>query len=500
MSQQIGSRQGRSLAGRAVVAVLLTIGFYGLAVVIAVALFAVPVLEWNLIHRVTGQLAAACVIGGGLILWSLVPRRQRFVAPGPELTPEQNPRLFERLAKIARTVREPMPKEVYLTAEVNAAVFQRGGVLGIGGHRAMIVGLPLFQTLNTSEFEGVLVHEFGHYYGGDVKLGPWIYRTRETIGRTIHNLRGRQLLQVPFLAYGTQFLRVTQAISRQQEFAADALAARTVGAGSLISGLKRIHRAALAFNGYWAEEYVPVLQSGYTAPLLAGFDQFMRQEKISGALDEAITSDMERPNPDPFDSHPTLADRIAALQALPAGPDHHDDEPAISLLGEPSSAERAVVDDILRRNQRTGRPLGWDEVGEAVFLPRARETATKFGTLVGSASVADLPAQVQRAVELGRQMEVKAGQTLANDGMRRQWGLFMLADLVTASLAANGWTVQAPVGAPVGLHRDGKAIEPTTTISRMASGEVTADAWRDTATSLGIADLPLDETGARPAP
>ena len=68
MSQPIGSRQRRSLAGRAAVAVLLTIGFYGLALLIAIALFAVPVLEWNLIHRVTGQLAAACVIGGGLIL------------------------------------------------------------------------------------------------------------------------------------------------------------------------------------------------------------------------------------------------------------------------------------------------------------------------------------------------------------------------------------------------------------------------------------------------
>lgn len=471
---------------------LLTIGFYGLAVVIAIALFAVPVLEWTLIHRVTGQLAAACVIGGGVILWSLVPRRNEFIAPGPQLTREQNPKLFDRLTKVARAVGEPMPKEVYLTAEVNAAVFQRGGFLGIGGRRVMMVGLPLLQALNVAEFEGVLVHEFGHYYGGDTRLGPWIYRTREAIGRTIQNLRGRAALQIPFRAYGRQFLKVTQAISRQQEFAADALAARTVGAGSMISGLKRVHRAGLAFDSYWTEEYVPVLRSGFSAPLLAGFDQFMRHERVSGALDDAISSDMERPNPNPYDSHPTLADRIAALKAFSEGSVHQDEEPAISLLGDPSLAEQSVLADILKRNQKTVRPIDWNDVGQAVHLPRARETCTKFGTLVGAASIAELPALVQRALELGRQMEAQAGRTLPNDGVRRQWGLFMLADLMTTSLAAKGWSVQAPVGAPVSLQSGGEVIEPTTIIGRMASGELTADAWREKARSLRIADFPLD--------
>ncbi len=34
----------------------------------------------------------------------------------------------------------------------------------------------------------MLAHEFGHYSGGDTKLGPWIYRTRETIVRTVAQL------------------------------------------------------------------------------------------------------------------------------------------------------------------------------------------------------------------------------------------------------------------------------------------------------------------------
>jgi heat shock protein HtpX len=86
----------------------------------------------------------------------------------------------------------------------------------------------MLTLLNVSELSGVIAHEFGHYHGGDTKLGPWIYRTRVAIGRTIVSLAqgGSTIVRAPFEWYGTFFLKVTHSISRVQEFAADALAAR----------------------------------------------------------------------------------------------------------------------------------------------------------------------------------------------------------------------------------------------------------------------------------
>lgn len=52
----------------------------------------------------------------------------------------------------------------------------------------MIVGIPLLHLLSERGFRGVIAHELGHYRGGDTRLGPWIYRTREAIGRTIAQL------------------------------------------------------------------------------------------------------------------------------------------------------------------------------------------------------------------------------------------------------------------------------------------------------------------------
>jgi Zn-dependent protease with chaperone function len=134
-------------------------------------------------------------------LWSIFPRIDKFIAPGPKLEPSEHPKFFELLEEVAAKTKQEMPAEVYLCPEVNAWVTQRGGFMGIGSRRVMGVGLPLLQAFTVSEFSAVLAHEFGHYYGGDTKMGPWIYKTRGMIGRTIYGL-GDSWIQKPFLLYG----------------------------------------------------------------------------------------------------------------------------------------------------------------------------------------------------------------------------------------------------------------------------------------------------------
>ena len=149
----------------------------------------------------------------------------RFAAPGPKISEADEPRLMALIDEEAKAAGETVPEDIYLTMEANAAVMQRSRT-----HRVMIVGIPLLHILTERELRGVIAHEFGHYSGGDTKLGPWIHRTRETIGRTIRQLSdddgdeswSKRLVRLPFIWYGKAFLRITAAISRRQEFAADA--------------------------------------------------------------------------------------------------------------------------------------------------------------------------------------------------------------------------------------------------------------------------------------
>jgi heat shock protein HtpX len=217
-----------SLGRRALLALLLTVAFYVLALVLAAGLVAIPVAEWVLLHRVTPLIALGAAITAAVIVWSILPRRLPPPPPGLRLDPAANGRLFAELRDVAELVREPMPVEVSLDLTVGAGVAQRGGVLGIGGRRVMVLGLPLLQVLRITELKAVIAHEFGHYLRGDTRLAPWVYRTNVTILSTRERVaRYSDLVHWPFSLYAGLFQRVTMSISRRQEVLADELAART---------------------------------------------------------------------------------------------------------------------------------------------------------------------------------------------------------------------------------------------------------------------------------
>ena len=153
-----------SLAGRALLAVGLMIGFYGLAIGLAGVLLFLPYAELVYAHRLHLNIAIFSLVGAGTILWSIVPRWDRFEAPGPLLEPTRHPKLFAEIEGVARATGQAMPAEVFLVGDVNAWVAQRGGVMGLSSQRVMGLGLPLLQVLSVSELRAVLAHEFGHAY------------------------------------------------------------------------------------------------------------------------------------------------------------------------------------------------------------------------------------------------------------------------------------------------------------------------------------------------
>ena len=260
-----------SLTTRAILAILLMVGFYVLSLAVVAGVLFIPYAEWTYLKVIHLKLALACVVTALLILVSIFPRRDHFSMPGPRIEPKQHPKLFAELSEIAKSTGQELPHEVYLTPEVNAWVAQRGGTMGFGSRRVMGLGVPLMALLTVSQFRAVLAHEFGHYSGGDTRLGPWIYKTRSAIGRTLAHLEGAEsVLLVLFKWYGRFFLRVTLAISRAQEYAADRLGARVGGAKALIEGLKQVHIGALAWGAYAQTEVVPVLSAGLLAAPVSG--------------------------------------------------------------------------------------------------------------------------------------------------------------------------------------------------------------------------------------
>jgi len=468
-----------SMRGRVTVAVLLTIGFYGLAMGIAGGLLSIAWLFWVNGHHVN-RVTAFCVIGAGVILWSIIPRPERFEPPGPALDAASNPRLFKELNDVASRVGERMPHEVYLVPDVNAGVRQRGGFMGGRGRRVMLLGLPLLQVLTVSEMRAVIAHEFGHYHGGDTKLAPWIYKTREAIIRTVRQLSGSSsVLHLPFVWYGQLFLRVTQAISRRQEFAADALAARTVGARSLVSGLRTIFGAALAYDGYWRNEVVPVLNAGFLPPLADGFTQFLREPRIADAVNKATQEEMRAPKIDPYDSHPSLPDRLKALEGLPPGPEPASEPPALSLLDDASGAEQPLAASLLKPGAPALRPVSWPDVGIEVQVPYWEARVRREARLLAGQTVANIPRLVPAS-------------NWDDDSKRTR--LVTVGAALAVALVASGWTLESLPGAAPVLHRGAESLEPFGVLEEMVDGKLTDEGWQERTGALGITNLSLSVT------
>src|SRR5690242_10305953 len=111
-----------SIVSRALLAVVLMIGFYLLALAISASLLYIPYAEIVYAHRVTPKLLILCIIAAFAILWSILPRFDKFPPPGPKLARDKHPKLFDEIETVARATRQAMPAEVYLVPDVNAWV------------------------------------------------------------------------------------------------------------------------------------------------------------------------------------------------------------------------------------------------------------------------------------------------------------------------------------------------------------------------------------------
>ena len=257
---------------RAITTLALFVGFYIFSLLIVAILLYFASRGLFAGEGRTSIFAIFSLIAAGVILWSIVPRFDKYAPPGSVVDLQKNPRLAAMIRSVARKLNEPIPKEIYFTGECNAFVAERGGLMGFGSHRVMGIGLPLMQLLSINELKVILAHEFGHFSNRDTVLGSWVYTTHDLIFRTLDNLeQANSLLQYPFIFYAKMFLRVSHGISRHQEFVADKCAVEVFGQEVAISALKKVHAAAGAFEAFWDGDVSPAIVKGYLPKVNEGF-------------------------------------------------------------------------------------------------------------------------------------------------------------------------------------------------------------------------------------
>jgi len=146
----------RSVALFALLSIAMVIFSYLLVIGLAAACVYLPYLMIANMEHPQAQIAILFLGGivvAGAMLWSLVPRREKFEAPGALLERDSHPRLFAELDDIAASLNEPLPGEAYLIGQVNTFVAHRGGILGFGSRRIMRSACHFFPCSTSLSFE-----------------------------------------------------------------------------------------------------------------------------------------------------------------------------------------------------------------------------------------------------------------------------------------------------------------------------------------------------------
>jgi Zn-dependent protease with chaperone function len=400
----------------------LLIGFYVICAALVAGLVALDAFVFSIdgaeragVALLAVTLAAIFVVLRGVFVSTRL--RHRHVV-GIAVTQAEQPALWARIRELATQVGTRAPRRLYLVPDVNAAVWENTRLLGlIPGRRQMMIGVPLLMALTPAQLDAVLAHELGHYGNRDTRLGGLVGRTRQSVlaavraaGRRRFNLPGGGLFAAIFEWYAKVVLKVTQEASRAQEFAADRVAAQIAGPATTIAALSELRGIDRAFDFYLARYLAPGLALGLMPPppeLFGAFSAMLADPVRRGQLDELAREPREE-TADPFDSHPPMAQRIAALRALPPGHEHSTDSRAVTVLAHPTEVIAQVALRSLQKEVAGKQVLAWDALAQATGLHRADERARPLQEAVArlTGRPADLPALLD-ALGAGRY-----GQTL----------------------------------------------------------------------------------------
>ena len=304
-----------------------------------------------------------------------------------EIREADQPELFALIKEVVNKVQTSFPHKVYLSADVNAAVFYNSNFwsMFLPVKKNLQIGVGLMNAVTVTEFKAILGHEFGHFSQRTMKVGSYVYNVNQIIYNMLYDNTGydnfirrwadlhaiiaifvmgavKVMVAIQWiLKKAYNLLNISyMSLSREMEFHADEVAAHVAGPSALSSSLLRLNLADYSLNevlGYYnqrcKEGIIPrniFPQHQYALHYLAKESQIPNKNGLPEvSLDHINFYNRSKINiRDQWASHPTVQERISALNKLNIDDPQHDSSLAITLLKSSEDIATKLTDILFK--------------------------------------------------------------------------------------------------------------------------------------------------------
>jgi Zn-dependent protease with chaperone function len=293
-----------------------------------------------------------------------------------------SPELFSLIEAVCAQVDAPCAKLVRFVPGATIDVSEEESILLVPfvSRKALNIGVGILQSLTVTEFQAILAHEFAHFS----RRVPVAYRLRHRVKQALFKYGGYtdrlfsewneripgagcgMVLLLPvtlsFRLFAGIFLFIAQSFARDEELAADRMAALAYGSDTLATALKKGMVESSLFEGNLPRMVFFMAKMNYEPENLYQRYRAFR-DQVNGDTIRQIWNKLEQEQPARSDMYPSISERLEHLRSVGIAPEKdlggigRPDGLAVATLSEDQRTVREIIDNAEEIEKRLSRKL-----------------------------------------------------------------------------------------------------------------------------------------------
>jgi hypothetical protein len=225
--------------------------------------------------------------------------------------------------------------------------------------------------------------------------------------------------------------------------------------------------------------------------LCEGFERFLSVPSVSSAVKEGLWKRLEGEETGPYNTHPPLCDRIAAIRNSDGASVPQDVRPASVLIENLASTElRFVQNSFSELKTANLNYVHWDDVALRVTVPAWQKFVSEYAEALKGVTAELVPDYVARFPEIGSRIRDPKGMLLSPPQRTVARAGTLFAAALALRMIATGWLLQVQP-ATFHIRRGDNEFNPFEAVGQLMGGKISRESWIAQCRELNISHLAL---------